>query len=410
MNDIPAAGGGSAQPPLFDYQSPTKPSPLDVTVEGAEVSRGKLRITVTNTTSTTHTCDTLTFALAVGGGAAAFTAAHKAADIQITHPSGWALETVSGRTGVFEASPNDEAAADVPRNTPLEFVLSNIAVNTAPGTAELVVTEKTIQGGTRVGETKLYCPKATGGLRLADFRPTLQVIPAGDKAELTWKFTPVEGAKVDLHYFDAAEGKEKKVSVSGDRNHQVRLYEDTSFMLHAYVGPEAAPTVSYQLYTFVTVSLPYLRTKDLTVVGAASLLGRARPHTTRPRLTPEPSVTTVNLSASYTAETDGLLTGSVRTFFEGTNAQLAVTVKPPNATGTEHTAYVYCADDVDSRVYAPGPNLAMPVPKGSTVDVDWKLVRSAEFDDAQHAGTHLFATTMEWHPWGTGKLVPMTTV
>ncbi|MFG2914965.1 hypothetical protein ACGF0D_19010 [Kitasatospora sp. NPDC048298] len=395
--------------PLLAYAAPTTPSPLPVSVAGSEPAKGSLTVTVTNSSDAELTCNSITLELSLGEEAGDFTPVHRAGGIKIDHSPGWAVEWVEDEPGIATASPNDQGSATVQPGSPsLSFELSNIAVNTAEGDARLSIEEdlEDENGDSRTGRVVLYCTKGPSGLTLADFRPLRQVVPTTEDAEVVWQFTPTTGSTVELEYFDAGTGKPKTVDVTGSRNHRVRLYQDTTFALHAYTGDKDAPTFDYWLFTFVTVSEPYLTTKDLTVGGALSLLGRRQPHPTQVELAPPPTTTTVRTRKKFRARTDGLLTGSLRTFYRHTNAKLTVTVEPPDAPDTEpHVAQIHCDGRVDKRVYAPGPSLAVPVPKGSTVTIKWDLVKSAKFTEPEN--TFLFAADLRWHPFGTGDLVPL---
>ncbi|PJN27773.1 hypothetical protein [Kitasatospora sp. CB02891] len=393
--------------PLLAYAAPTTPSPLAISVAGSEPSKGALTVEVTNSSETERLCNTITLALALGEGGSHFTPVHKAGDIKISHSPGWAVDWEPDEPGTATASPNDEGSATVrPGSPPLFFELSNIAVNAQEGNAELSIEEDLEDiDGSRVASTVLICPKGPSGLALHDFRPLRQVVPTTEDAELVWQFEPAPDAKVELEYFDAGTGRSKTVDVTAQRNHRVRLYQDTRFALHAYTGDKDAPTFDYWLSTFVTVAEPYLTTSDLTVTGALSLLARPPAHPPQLELTPPPTTKTVRKQLDFRAETDGLLTATLRTFFKHTNAKLTVTVEPPNAPDTRHVAQIYCDGPLDKRIYAPGPNLAVPVPKDSTVTVKWDLIRTSGFTHPKN--TFLFATDLRWHPFGVGDPLPL---
>ncbi|MEU5304271.1 hypothetical protein ACH4YO_31440 [Streptomyces noursei] len=393
--------------PLLTYTAPTDPSPLSISVNGSPDAKGSVTVEIGNASGKDRIGKNLTFKLALGDKGSDFTPVNKAGAIKLSHSPGWAMQRDENDPGVFTANPNDPSSETIPVGSepPLFFTMSSIAMNTAAGTAELSIEEELDESGSRIGKDVLYCHKGPAGLEISDFRPVRQVVPTTEDAEVIWQFTPVTGAKVDLEYFDAGTGQEKTEDVTGSRNHKVRLYQDTSFALHAYTGDRKNPTFSYRLFTFVTVSEPYLATKDLTVTGALSFLGRPHPHAPRPQLTPPPSTETVHSKKNFRAETDGLLSGSLRTFFPHTNAKLTVTVTPPDAPGTEpHIAQAYCEGEVDKRTYSPGPGLAVPVPKGSKVSVKWDLIKASTYTGPKD--TFLFATDLRWQPFGTGELVP----
>ncbi|MGK5543412.1 hypothetical protein ACSNOH_01520 [Streptomyces sp. URMC 127] len=392
--------------PHLGYDLTTDPAPLAVSVAGQDNPPASMTLAVTNDRPPV-VCDTITVHLPVGTGPGHLVQAKDADRIQVDHPAGWDAVPVKSTPGKFELAPSDETAARILHGTKLEFTFSQIQVNSEPGAVEIAVTEK-LDGSSPAQQTTVSCAKAPGGLKLHSFRPRRQVVRSGTRAQLVWTYVPAAGASLDLQYVDALTGLFTRDPVDKIGNYEVTLYADTAFVLHGYLGDRDAPKVSYLMHTYVTVSEPYVHAHDLTAQQAVSLLGRFRPHTPQPRLDPPPSTTSVHSSTTWTAGTDGLLTGSVRTFFAGTNAQLQVTVTPPKGTGGDpHTAYVYCADETDPRVYAPGPGLCVPVPEGSSVEIDWDLVRTADFvSTPKNAHAQLFATALDWHPWGTGGLVP----
>ncbi|WP_329172723.1 hypothetical protein [Streptomyces sp. NBC_01477] len=344
-----------------------------------------VNVTVTNTTGTPVTCKKLTLTLAVGEGGEAFTTKADAAIIKVIFPQdGWSRQTHT-EDNVLVLVPGRKVQKI---EDELVFGLIDVKVNNTPGQAELTIVEET----TAEARTIRRHTKFSGGFTLGEFLPKAPSVRAGEEVELTWQCDNHKDEKLFLHWSEGpAEGRD----VSRDKSTRVTIWRDTAFRLSADQGG-----VTYALSTFITVQEPHLVVHKLISKGPCVLWQRPSPGT-MPPLIPPPN-TLGSWVRHYTATSDGLLDGSVQTFRSSAQAGLRITVRPP--AGAEHGASARAAGDCPDG-YDPGRQVAVPVPCGSRVTVDWDLKDTGPQPSPHRA----VVPALTWHSWGTGVLVPDAT-
>lgn len=184
---------------LLAYAVSTDPDPLQAaTVEG--LPPATLTIVVSNDTRAVVECQSISFSFKVGKNAKDLT--EDAGHVVTTKPDGWSFVR-SG--GVFTATPATPADGRV-GSAGLTFTISNINVNTQPGTFDLTVTEVASQprlsppvpAETRTNDIPLA--KFPAHFTVGELKATPPIIPKGGSTTLSWDGTG--GATYELQYAD----------------------------------------------------------------------------------------------------------------------------------------------------------------------------------------------------------------
>ncbi|MFF7020272.1 hypothetical protein ACFY97_04545 [Streptomyces klenkii] len=361
----------------LSYSVHTSPAPLRVGTEESP-AHATVRIALTNSGPDPVPCGTIAFTLPVGSGPDALTSVPDAIRAS-TDDAGWSAEHRGD--GVFHVRP----AADGTELKPgarIVVTLADVTVNHAVGAVTLGISES---GGTGGGTASLR--RVPGGLRLAkasptamleDFRPDQVDVPNGGTVKLTWKCEV--GPDYELFYGDQRCLVNDWIDDDGNGEWiSPGLTSATAFMILGSTVRDGIP-VTYGLTTAVTVDVPDLEVGDLDVNGSVRLFGRAA----------EIAGGTESSPAEYEADTDGVITGYIKTTQDQVPAELKVFVTPP---GLRRQQFATQSWDARGGTLNQEASLFVPVPKGSHVRVVQK-------------GDTNFSAALTWFPFGAGSLVP----
>ncbi|MFI9202839.1 hypothetical protein [Streptomyces sp. NPDC053048] len=357
---------------VLSYTVETDPAPIQVS-HGPTPARAALRITVTNHRHESVQLEEIRFSFPVGDGPDDLTAVPDSGEPELDDTRHWRFEyDADSRT--FVLTPR-RSQHPLDFGDQLDLAIANVQVNSAVGTSTLTITE-TLQDGGEPGTEEWPLAKVPAGFTVGDFRPDYILVQSGTAARLSWRGESMPGATYTmLHDGDP-------VDVTAVRSWPTPpLHRDTAFAL--VVRVEAGESVAeYAMSTTVTVARPDLAVGELTVHGRATLthlptefdLGEAG-------------------ERSFTAETDGFLTGHLVTEQDvaGDGAPtLSVTV---SAGGTDRRTSVQArqapADPGDPTF--PGSRLTAVVPRGARVTIG-------------RSGTAPSRHRLSWLPFGTGEL------
>ncbi|MGW4204167.1 hypothetical protein [Streptomyces sp. NPDC004726] len=363
---------------VLGYRVHTSPSPLRIST-AAQVSRATVEVVVTNDGPEPAVCEAVTVTLPSGTGPGSLTALPQTVSATVDDPA-WAAEHRGG--GVFALRPA-APGTPLPPGGRITLTLAGIVVDSVPGTVTLDIAEtlpadgqvRSADGPVRsTAVTGARLAKAAPDALLEDFRPDKAGVSNGETVTLTWKCR--EGPDFDLFFDD------QRISVNGfisDGNGSWTshpLTRATAFMLLASTTEDGRP-VTYGLTTAVTVDVPDLEVGDLDANGTVRLFGQAQ----------EIPVTTQSDAMTYFADTDGVLTGYVKTTRTDVMAELSVLVTPP---GLRRQKFATQSWDVRGGSDNQEASLFVPVPKDATI----RVVSKGED----------FTASLTWFPLGTGPL------
>ncbi|MFH8789152.1 hypothetical protein [Streptomyces roseoverticillatus] len=361
----------------LSYSVHTDPAPLRIGTEKAP-AHATVRIALTNSGPDPVPCGTIAFTLPVGGGPEALTAAPDTIRAS-TDDAGWSAEHRGD--GVFHVRPATDGTELKP-GARIVVTLADVTVNHAVGAFTLGIGES---GGAGGGAESLR--RVPGGLRLAkasptamleDFRPDQVDVPNGGTVKLTWKCEV--GPDYELFYGDQRRLVNDCIDEDGNGEWtSPGLTSATAFMLLGSTVQGGSP-VTYGLTTAVTVTVPDLEVGDLEVNGSVRLFGRAA----------EIAGGTESSPAEYVADTDGVITGYIKTTQDQVPAELKVFVTPPELRRQQFATQSW---DARGGTLNQEASLFVPVPKGSHVRVVQK-------------GDTNFTAALTWFPFGAGSLAP----
>ncbi|WP_190021250.1 hypothetical protein [Streptomyces hiroshimensis] len=360
---------------VLTYTVETDPAPIQVS-QGTTPATATLRITVTNHQQTPVHVEEVRFSYPVGSGPGDLTAKPDSGVLDIDDGQKWVFERDS-ETPAFILRPR-RPNRPFPSKDQVEVSITGIEVNPAVGTSKLTVTE-TLQGGGEPRQEEWPLAKVPAGFTVSDFRPTYILVRSGSPAELTWRGTSRDGATYTmLHGGDP-------VDVTGIRNWPTpNLHRDTAFVLAVEVDVDGN-VAEYALTTAVTVARPDLTIGDLTVHGKTTLT----------HLPTEFGLGEAD-ELTYTAETDGFLTGQLVTEEDAPGDDAPTLTVTVSADGTDRLTSVQSRhappDPEDPRF--PGSRLTAVVPRGARVTIG-------------RSGTAPSRHLLSWLPFGTGELKPV---
>ncbi|MFJ3927647.1 hypothetical protein [Streptomyces sp. NPDC090022] len=363
------------------YSLHTSPAPLRAGTEDAP-GRATLRITVGNPGPDPVSCGTIALTLPTGEGSEALTATPGTITAR-TDDAGWSAEHRGD--GIFHVRPVAPGTALGP-GARIVVTLDDVAVNRAVGTVTLGVGEvgdRGVTGGDgpegsphRAGAEALRLVKAAPTAMLEDFRPDRVTVPNGETVTLTWKCD----TEPDYEIFFADQRRPVNGFIDAEGNGSwtsPALTTATAFMLLGSTAKDGVP-VTYGLTAAVTVDMPDLEVGDLDANGSVRLFGQAQ----------EVDWGTESEPTSYVADTDGLITGYIKTTLDGAPAHLNVFVTPPNLRRQKFATQSWDARGGTDNQEA---SLIVPVPRGSAV----RVIRR---------GDENFTAALTWFPFGTGPL------
>ncbi|WAL93646.1 hypothetical protein [Streptomyces sp. Je 1-369] len=247
---------------LLPYEPSTDPKPLRVS-SAEETEYGSVNINVGGGITTSAWCNKITARVPVGAGAEHLTT--EGADIKTGASTGWtpSAPTVSGGFAVITFTP---ARAVQFTGQIVTLTLSNIAVNRTAGQVSIAIVESSsgTNGSFTNKDASVKVDKFPAGFVFRNFAPEKIMVENGEVAVLHWEGSD---AKYTMHWGDTPAG----VSLDKERVWSTPrgLTTVTGFMLRAEVTAGGV-TLTHTLTTAVTVRIPDLVVRNLTVQGPAT--------------------------------------------------------------------------------------------------------------------------------------------
>ncbi|GHA08498.1 hypothetical protein GCM10010372_04810 [Streptomyces tauricus] len=247
---------------LLPYEPSTDPKPLRVS-SAEETEYGSVNINVGGGITTPAWCSKITVRVPVGAGAEHLTT--EGAGIRTGASTGWtpSAPAVSGGFAVITFTP---ARAVQFTGQIVTLTLSNIAVNRTAGQVSLAIVESSspTNGSFTDKSGAVVVDKFPAGFVFRNFAPEKIMVENGEAAVLRWEGSD---AKYTMHWGDTPAG----VSLDKERVWPTPrgLTTVTGFMLRAEVTAGGS-TLTHTLTTAVTVRIPDLVVRNLTVQGPAT--------------------------------------------------------------------------------------------------------------------------------------------
>ncbi|MFF9897737.1 hypothetical protein [Streptomyces longispororuber] len=247
---------------LLPYEPSVDPKPLRVS-SAEETEYGSVNINVGGGITTPAWCNKITVRVPVGAGAEHLTT--EGAGIKTGASTGWtpSAPAVSGGFAVITFTP---ARAVQFTGQIVTLTLSNIAVNRTAGQVciEIVESSSRTNGSFTNKDASVDVDKFPAGFVFRNFAPEKIMVENGEVAVLRWEGSD---AKYTMHWGDTPAG----VTLDKERVWPTPrgLTTVTGFMLRAEVTAGGV-TLTHTLTTAVTVRIPDLVVRNLTVQGPAT--------------------------------------------------------------------------------------------------------------------------------------------
>ncbi|MGC2999140.1 hypothetical protein ACPF8X_12440 [Streptomyces sp. G35A] len=228
-----------------------------------ETEYGCVNINVGGGITTSARCNKITVRVPIGAGAEHLTT--EGADIKTGASTGWtpSAPAVSGGFAVITFTP---ARAVQFTGQIVTLTLSNIAVNRTAGQVSIAIVESSSRtnGSFTNKDAAVVVDKFPAGFVFRNFAPEKIMVENGEVAVLRWEGSD---AKYTMHWGDTPAG----VSLDKERVWSTPrgLTTVTGFMLRAEVTAGGV-TLTHTLTTAVTVRIPDLVVRNLTVQGPAT--------------------------------------------------------------------------------------------------------------------------------------------
>ncbi|GAA4764692.1 hypothetical protein GCM10023329_08250 [Streptomyces sanyensis] len=283
---------------LLPYEPSTDPKPLRVS-SAEETEYGSVNINVGSGITTPAWCNRITIRVPVGAGAEHLTT--EGADIRTGASTGWTPSppTISGGFAVITFTP---ARAVQFTGQIVTLTLSNIAVNRTAGqvSVEIIESSSTTNGSFTNKNAAVEVDKFPAGFVFRNFAPEKIMVENGEVAVLHWEGSD---AKYTMHWGDTPAG----VPLDKERVWPTPrgLTTVTGFMLRAEVTAGGV-TLTHTLTTAVTVRIPDLVVRNLTVQGPATFADSVSLSNTGKDLTVAGSVRGAGSNPLRVSQTAGL--------------------------------------------------------------------------------------------------------
>ncbi|WP_087930047.1 hypothetical protein [Streptomyces albireticuli] len=353
----------------------TDPAPAQIS-QGPTPATVALRITLTNHQRTAVHVDKVRISFPVGSGPGDLTTKPDSGVPYLDNGQHWRFQR-DAETGEFVLTPRP-LSRRFPPGDQVELTIAGIEVNSAVGTSELTIDEAVHEGG-EPRQEEWPLAKVPVGFGVGDFRPRHILVQGGSPTALTWRGDSRPGATYTMVHAGKTE------DVTDVRNWPTPdLHRDSTFVLAVEVREDGG-VAEYALTTTVTVARPDLTIGDLTVHGKTTLT----------HLPTEFGLGEAD-ELTYTAETDGFLTGQLVSEEDAPGDDAPTLTVTVSADGTDRLTSVQARqappDPEDPRF--PGSRLTAVVPRGARVTIG-------------RSGTAPSRHLLSWQPFGTGELKPV---
>ncbi|WP_157855857.1 hypothetical protein [Streptomyces aureocirculatus] len=288
---------------LLPYEPSTDPKPLRVS-SAEETEYGSVNINVGGGITTSAWCSKITVRVPVGAGAEHLTT--EGAVIKTGASTGWtpSAPAVSGGFAVITFTP---ARAVQFTGQIITLTLSNIAVNRTAGQVSIAIVESSSRtnGSFTNKDAAVVVDKFPAGFVFRNFAPEKIMVENGEVSVLRWEGSD---AKYTMHWGDTPAG----VSLDKERVWSTPrgLTTVTGFMLRAEVTAGGV-TLTHTLTTAVTVRIPDLVVRNLTVQGPATFADSVSLSNTAKDLTVAGSVRGAGSSPLRVSQNAGLKVDAV---------------------------------------------------------------------------------------------------
>lgn len=264
---------GNTTTTFLTYALVTDPSPLQVSLAGADSSTADIQLVITNQQSTPVTVKAVQLTVVVGADPASLTdLTSTALDVQWQPSQPWTVQPPTPSTGdnVYTLMPSDSGSGQLNPGDSIVVTFTSVPVNQALGTTTLSITERTSPAG---GTLQYALAKFPYGFSFTNLRvvnpqtgAVVSQVARAQPVRLTW-----EGSVLDPNaytvYYSTGSGQQTGTLTVVNQWDLPKVYQDTIFNVQVTISDQSGQPVRHTLTTSVSVASPDLIVTSLKLGG-----------------------------------------------------------------------------------------------------------------------------------------------
>jgi hypothetical protein len=249
------------------YATSVNPSPLTVSLPGANPTLGSLVVVITNSTGADLPVQNITFYVPVGGSSTTLTPSSAGIQTAVSDPVHWVFTGPSSPvitgTADYVLGPATGTSVTLAARTSVVVQLYEIQTNTAPGTATITIKEM-IGGTPSFGGFSIttfpygfYFESLAATMLVNSALAPVSQVAYGSQVTLIWNCSVVDTTAYQI-YYSTPQGQQPATPTSYDQWLSPPLNSDTVFTLVVTAAVEGGQPVTASLSTSVAVKQPDL--------------------------------------------------------------------------------------------------------------------------------------------------------
>jgi hypothetical protein len=255
---------GNTTATSLTYALVTDPSPLQVSLAGADSSTADIQLVITNQQSDVVTVKAVQFTVVVGPDPASLTnLTSTPLDVQWQPNQPWTVQAPTPAPGdnVYTLMPSDSGSGVLNPGDSIVVTFTNVPINQALGTTTLSIVERTTPAGGTLQYALAKFPYGFSFTNLKVVNPqtgaVVSQVGRSQPVRLTW-----EGSVLDPNaytvYYSTGTGQQTGTLEVVNQWDLPNVYQDTVFNVQVTVSDQSGQPVRHTLTTSVSVASPDL--------------------------------------------------------------------------------------------------------------------------------------------------------
>ena len=255
------------------YALVTDPTPLEVSLSGADSSTANIQLVITNQQSAPLTVKAVQVTVVVGPDAASLTdLTSSALDAQWQPKQPWDVQPPTPALGnnTYTLLPSDSGTGELAPGDSVVLTFTHVPINQTLGTTTLSVVERTSLGSGSVQYALSKFPYGFYFTNLTVVNPqtgaVVSQVARTQPVRLTWEGSVLEPTAYTVYYSTAAGQQTGSLSVINQWD-LPNVYEDTVFNVQVTASDDSGQPVTHTLTTNVAVAQPDLSVTSIDLGG-----------------------------------------------------------------------------------------------------------------------------------------------
>jgi hypothetical protein len=258
---------------ILTYALVTDPSPLQVSLAGADSSTADIQLVITNQQSAAVAVKALQLTVVAGSDPASLTdLTSTVLDVQWQPNQPWTVQPPAPSIGdnFYTLTPSDSGNGKLNPGDSIVVAFTNVPINQALGTTTLSIAERTSPAGGTLQYALAKFPYGFSFTNLTVVNPqtgaVVSQVARAQPVRLTW-----EGSVLDPNaytvYYSTANGQQTGTLKVVNQWDLPNVYQDTIFNVQVTVSDQSGQPVRHTLMTSVSVASPNLIVTSLNLGG-----------------------------------------------------------------------------------------------------------------------------------------------